>query len=106
MKNPSEEAIFKTLAYADIFDYPLKKEEIWRWLIINPNGNRIISPNKSEWVKTFGLIWRKHSDKFGFKDGYYFLPGREKIVPLRQKREIYSVQKLTLAQKIAEGKTK
>jgi len=33
VKKTLQEAIFKTLLYADIFDYPLKEEEIWLRLI-------------------------------------------------------------------------
>lgn len=53
--------MFKTLAYADIFDYPLTAEEIKLWLI--------------------------KGDSFApAKKGYYYLPGRKKIIALRQNR--------------------
>ncbi|MDP3998565.1 MAG: hypothetical protein Q8P89_03025 [bacterium] len=96
-----KEAILKTLAYADIFDYPLKEEEIWHRLIWNTNGIRkSIYPNESEWEKTFGLICRS-SGELGFKGSYYFLLGRQKLVDIRQKREGWGQEKWKKAQRAA-----
>ncbi|MBI4100631.1 hypothetical protein HY439_02715 [Candidatus Microgenomates bacterium] len=97
---PMENAVLKTLAYADVFDYPLTEKELFRWLIKDPDETRIINPNKSEWKDKFGSIRSKSSDKFGFKDGFYFLKKREKIVRIRQEREKWSRVKLIKARRI------
>src|SRR5687768_3690701 len=31
--NPTEQAVLKTLLYSDIFDFPLTKHELWKFLI-------------------------------------------------------------------------
>lgn len=64
------------VTYHDRFDYPLTKEELNRW------GTNI-------------------KEKLESKNGFYYLQGREKIIKLRQKRDIYSKKKLILARKIA-----
>lgn len=81
----SEEAIIKTLVYADIFDYPLTWDEIHVWLIEKSKGNLTRDGQKSKF--------------FSSKDGYYFLKGREKIVQLRKERRQFSKEKLDLAKK-------
>lgn len=77
-------AILSTLAYADIFDYPLTKKEISRFLISESPQKLITLP-----------------DDIGYKDGFYFLKGREKIVAIRKKREEFSRQKLNIALRVA-----
>lgn len=32
--NPLERSVLATLAYFDVFDYPLRPEELWRWLYV------------------------------------------------------------------------
>lgn len=82
-----KQAIQKTIVYSDIFNYPLTKDEIGRWLI----GRR-----------TKNLEFRIKNYKFiDEKDGFYFLKKRGVIVPLRKKREEYSRQKLKKVQRIA-----
>ena len=82
-----ETAISKTLCYADVFDYPLTLDEIDRYLI-----------NGTPWPHL------KHQDLARFashKNGYYFLPHREKIIALREERAVSSHRKLILARQIA-----
>ena len=62
-----DKAILKTLAYADIFDYPLKINEIHKWLI----GKKA---NLRQMIKVLE------------KREYYFLPGREGLVKTRRQR--------------------
>ena len=62
--------MFKTIAYADIFDYPLTDQEIDRWLI---KGDT--SGSDPEVVKT---------------DHFYHLKGRQKIITLRRQRQRFS----------------
>jgi len=87
-----EKAILATLSYSDIFDYPLTKEEIWKWLI--PGGNL-----KSQISKL--KIAAQNSKLVQEKNGFYILKGREKLVELRREREEWSRKKLKLAEKVA-----
>lgn len=78
------ELIYKTLAYADIFDYPLTKNEIEKFFITKtPLGLTSLPVGVNQ------------------KNGYYFLKGREKIVEIRKKRTRWSREKTKIGQKIA-----
>ncbi len=87
MGNNITESILKTLIYADIFDYPLTKEEIWRFFICEKpvNQNRI----------------EKSLFFFDSKHGYFYLKKREHIVEKRKIKEKESQKKLQIAQQIS-----
>ncbi len=86
----NREAILKTLLYADIFNFPLEKKEVWKFLI---------SKDKLDEKKLFESISQK--DKFiEFKNGFYFIKGRKELVYLRKKRQKISGEKLRIAKKI------
>ena len=68
---------FLTVAYADIFDYPLTGTEVRRWMIF---GTKKINKNKK----------------------YFFLKGRERIVKIREERAIYQAEKWQIARKAAQ----
>lgn len=68
-------SVFQTLAYADIFDYPLTAPEVYRYL---PSGN--VSP---EDVRQILL----DETRFTQVDGYFTLPRRDQIVEIRRRRE-------------------
>jgi len=76
-----EHAILKTLAYSDIFEYPLHLDELYRYLPICVEIEQLPEALNS----LNGLLERK--------DDFYFLAGREKIVEVRKRRETHS-QKL------------
>lgn len=81
--------VLQTISYADAFNYPLKKEEIKKWLIgINEEGKGL-----SE------LLRQKKVEK---KDDFFFLKGRAKTVKEREKREVCSEKKLEIAQKTSQ----
>lgn len=86
----SNSAILKALIYSDIFNFPLTKEEIWKFLI----GRKINRKSFEEELKNLQDI--------KFKNNYYYLAGREKILEKRIKREKESRKKLDLANKIVE----
>lgn len=99
-----EKAILRTLAYADIFDYPLRQEEIWRWL--TPTDNRPALPAGRQTTynkKVFEVSLQKlfKAGRCKLWDGYYYLTGREQIVELRKQRERWSVSKIKRAKRIA-----
>lgn len=85
-----KKTILSTLAYADIFDYPLKEKEIYRFLISDIRY-QILDISK-------GL---KELPEVSQKNNFYFLKEREQLVLLRKKRERWSKEKLKIAQKVA-----
>lgn len=93
-----EKAILQTLAYADIFDYPLRQEEIWHWLISTDNKQPATYNKKAFEVSLKKLL---KVGRCKFWDGYYCLTGREQIVELRKQRERWSVSKIKRAKRIA-----
>lgn len=87
-----QKAALKTLIYSDIFDYPLKVEEIGKWLI------GVSLPAGKAGMKN--LEFRTQNLKnIQEKNGYYFLKGRERIADLRAERKIFSQKKLAIAEK-------
>jgi len=92
--------ILKTLAYADIFDYPLTAREIWEFLIGNTEAG-IQAVRKHLMI----LADSKHlpAGKAGiYTNGeLYFLKGREELVKIRKKKEEWSGIKFIIAQKAA-----
>lgn len=71
--------ILQTLAYFDVFGYPLTREEIFRF--IYTEGKEV-----KEGTEFFNILQDLDS-----KEGYYFLPGRGEIVEKRQ-RNIWFVE--------------
>ncbi len=88
----SKEPVLKTLLYSDIFDYPLKKSEIWRFLI---SGKK---ENKQEIYK----ILNAKNSFFGVKDNFYYLKGKENTVEKRKEKEKISTGKIKFARKTLE----
>jgi len=86
----SKESILKTLLYSDIFDYPLSKEEIWKFLI---------SKNKED-KQSFLKYLNLKNNLFYYKNKFYFIKGRGEIIKKRQKKEKYSLEKIKYAKKI------
>ena len=72
--SPLERAILETLAYSDVFDYPLTLDELHRFLTIHSTVAEIQEC----------MIGMKN---ITFANGYYFLAGRSEIVDIRKQRE-------------------
>ena len=87
-------AILRTLAYSDIFDYPLTAPEVAKYLISDTEVT----------VDTIqdNLLILTDSKRIYTDGGFYFLKKREKIVEIRKEREKRSGQKLIIAQRTAE----
>ena len=73
-----EQAVLKTVAYADVFDYPLTLPEIQRYLIGEPSRLE-----KTREILQYG---RLVPDQLSNLEGHYTLPGRERIISIHQKR--------------------
>lgn len=85
-------AILKTLHYADLFDYPLRFEEIHKYLV-EPLAVEVLE----EALTQMGADVKQISAD----NGFYCLPGREEIIKLRKNREVYSRSKIKKAKRIA-----
>jgi hypothetical protein len=72
------QTILRTLAYADVFDYPLTAEETKKYAIAPVQSIELPRNQK-----------------------YFYLPGREKIVQLRKLRQKWSLEKIKIAQQTA-----
>ena len=79
---PLEQAILDTVAYADVFQYPLTNEEIHHYLI----------GMKASALEVFTTLhqMRLHSGSLDYLDGYYSLPGRGDLVNVRLERQLYA----------------
>ncbi len=75
------------ICYADVFDFPLSREELIKFQISN------FSPQINPKIRVSHLKT---------KGAYYFLKGREKLVALRKKRESWSHGKIALAMHTAK----
>src|SRR3989344_3371847 len=87
-----QDAILKTLCYADIFEYPLTDEELHRYLIAShkisaPDGKTVLEKLHSQ-----GLI--------GEEQGLYFLRGRASLVAKRIRRRVIAGKSLTIARRV------
>lgn len=85
-----KKAVLSTLAYADIFDYPLRENEIYRFLLSDIRY-QILDVGK-------GL---KELPEVSQKNNFYFLKEREHLVLLRKKRERWSRKRLKIAKQVA-----
>ncbi|MBU1110482.1 nucleotidyltransferase domain-containing protein [Patescibacteria group bacterium] len=87
MENILKSAVLKTLAYSDIFDFPLTREELHLYL----EGFALESSNQLT-IETLRQLAEVETEK-----GYLFLEGRGNNVALRQQREEWSRRKYNLA---------
>ena len=81
-------AILSTLAYHDIFDYPLDFSDVYNLLIQKKASVALV---KRE------LIRLREQKRVGEVSGYYFLKNRKKIARIRKLRAQYSQTKLKRA---------
>jgi len=95
-----EQAILKTLIYADLFDYPLTRAELWRRLI----WEKQLAPSKRDFEATLKRLEKNSKVLKRIEQGreYYFLPGREAMVKRRRRREGEARRKLEKAGRIVK----
>jgi hypothetical protein len=73
-----EQAILQTVAYVDMYDYPLTVAEIHRYLIAVP----VKLSEVEQTLNTSRLV----NSRLSKKGEYYFLDGRSEVVDIRQQR--------------------
>lgn len=84
------QAIFATLAYTDQFDFPLTSDEIFQRMV-NSSGAPDAELEKSQFEFELKKIVKKMT--IGEQDGFFFLPHRNKIIGIRQRRDRVASQK-------------
>jgi len=88
-----KKAILKTVAFFDLFDYPLTSYEIWRYLLfVNTSLDNVIE----------NLDDQENIKNISNKNGFYFLINRENIIKTRHNRYNFSYHKQKIAKKIAK----
>jgi hypothetical protein len=92
--NQVEQAILKTICYAQVFNYPLSEEEIFLYLISNKKIS-LSSIRK-------GLTQLKDKKSLTNTNDYYHLSTNIKQVTLRLERRKYSQEKLEIANNVCK----
>jgi len=87
----NEQAVLTTLLYSDIFDFPLTRDELWRFLLSDKKISKA----------DFDTALTNLSERIVLKNGYYCLRGKEDSI-LHRKKQLKEVQrKMTIARKAA-----
>lgn len=89
-KEKIRHSVIQTLAYMDQFDHPLTARELYQWLW-NPPEHLSFSH--------FFQILEQGLASVETKEGWYFLPGREEIIHVRQARIGYLEPKMKIAKR-------
>jgi len=89
--NVIKEAIVKTIAFFDMFDYPLTVFELWQFINIECQFREI------EEVLNKGDL----GDRIEGKQGFYFLTGRSKIIKTKMERYYYTNLKFKRALRVS-----
>ncbi|MDP3726793.1 MAG: hypothetical protein Q8Q96_00580 [bacterium] len=85
--------ILQTLAYSDVFDYPLKEEELWRFLIAPSAGSGQVSRRQlKEKLDSSPSVIK-------YKDGFYCFSQRAHIIEKRKRKEKISQEKFAILKK-------
>lgn len=96
---PADQALRRslaaTLAYFDLFDYPLTLAELMRHRYRFPD-----EPASSPWSAA-DVLAALDDVAFGTKDGHWFLAGREAVVETRARRFRLAERKLARARRVA-----
>lgn len=90
MAGSNKKSILKTIAYADIFDYPMTLDEIWQFLIAKEKVSKKAIQRELDSMSEITQ-----------KDGLYCFPERIKIIKKRVHREEESSKKLALIKRVS-----
>ncbi|OGH67121.1 MAG: hypothetical protein A3B90_02175 [Candidatus Magasanikbacteria bacterium RIFCSPHIGHO2_02_FULL_41_13] len=92
MGNTLAQSVLKTLAFFDIFDYPLTREELWRFLWQAPEIQY------SDFViQVEEILQNELATTVESLGGYYFFPGRSELIAKRERKVSYTEEKIKIA---------
>lgn len=86
------QSILATVSYSDVFEYPLTREEIWKYYIGVPASYQLFDRELDRLLTRKKLI--AHSN-------YFVLPNRKHLIGERNERKEVAQQKLPIARKAA-----
>ncbi|HOT96144.1 MAG TPA: hypothetical protein PLG50_04075 [bacterium] len=88
----TESAIVSTLLYFDIFEYPLSREQLYRFLMQ-------VKPEREEFDRALDRLLL--DNQVGMTAGWHFLAGREQLVLKRQEGESHAQRLWSMAYQAA-----
>jgi predicted nucleotidyltransferase len=100
VQNNLEKSILATIAYFDVFNYPLTVAEIWKWLYSKEESR--------DGSLTIGEIWKILENNQSLKSlvnsyrGFYFLKNRDDLVEVREVRYVLAMKKIKRARRVAK----
>jgi len=89
-----EPAIKKTLAFFDIFDYPLTDWEIYKYLWTKDSAQKSVHYGEIKNILNSAPVGIQQ------EEGFYFLSGRSELVALRKQRQIIARKKYKRALRV------
>lgn len=92
-----EEAIYRTVAFFDLFDYPLADSEIWKFLMVQEDA---LSPTLHD-VRSVLASSVALGRLIGTGDGMYHRRGRDNMRTVRKERMLMSHHKYLRARRMA-----
>lgn len=92
-----EEAIYRTVVFFDLFDYPLSDSELWKFLLVPEGAPHYSLFDIRNCLETSTALGRCVEEK----DGMYCLAGRSNLRNLRRERMLVSCRKYLRARRIA-----
>lgn len=85
-----ELAVLRTLIFFNLFSYPLTSYELWRYLDVS-----------IEFIELQSAILKLlATGRVVEKQGFYFLPGQDKLLSVRQQRYHFANRKLRIAKRV------
>ncbi|MBU4347671.1 hypothetical protein KKF23_03930 [Patescibacteria group bacterium] len=93
IEKETNKAIVETVAFFDLFDYPLIESELWRYCGVECGLEDLKSALSNGGVLG-GMIESL--------DGFYFLAGRREIIKTRQERRGYAQRKIKKAARVSK----
>lgn len=91
-----ERVLCATVAYYDLFEYPLTALELWQYAIA-PRADEFSLGDIHRLLDESAVL----GEKLGHDSGFYFLTGRSSICKTRRERSTLAVQKMKKAKRVA-----
>lgn len=92
-KTKIKEAIIKTVAFFDLFDYPLTADELWQYLWLPAGDGNVTEVDIVPALANLAGIVET-------RDGFYFLAGREEIIDKRKISRAWAEKKFKIARRL------